>query len=155
MLDIPRQLNPQMLALLRLLQAKGNSQLDKITAHELGMKPSNFSKMRREARERGLILDESAVLLNPEKLGFVLGFFEVKFKDIRLNQAAEALWTTWPEVQEVHVLLPHHTMLLKVRARSNEELQSIRMKLWDIEGLEEVSTHIAGLTVKETQKLPI
>ncbi len=106
-------------------------------AHEVGLSAAAVHERVRKLRERGVIrrttIDVDPATLDLPTLAFVLLRTSTWMGDPDSAAAIAAL----PGVQEAHIVAGRASVLVKVRARSNTELQTVLRRLYEVNGVTE------------------
>lgn len=139
--------------ILRLLQENARIPNAEI-ARRVGLAPTAIFQRIRKLEDGGVIRGYTAQI-DPEALGLPL----TAFVQVRTGEAARAQQITpalveLPEVQEVHRVVGEDCYMVKVRARSPEDLAHLLdERLQTIPGVASTRTTIVLTTAKETQSL--
>ena len=156
------ELDEKDLALLNLLQRNSDLSLREIARRLKSPITTVHSRLRR-LEKLGVIKGYKAIL-NAEKIGFnttafILASFRYKIrKNGKLISQREIarLISKLPGVQEVHIISGDWDILIKVKARSVEEVGKFVLdKLRLIEGIEKTLTCVVFDSVKESTDVPV
>ncbi|HUL74732.1 MAG TPA: Lrp/AsnC family transcriptional regulator [Vicinamibacterales bacterium] len=93
-------------------------------ATEVGLTPPAVAARVRRL-EAGGIIRQFAALADPERVGAVTAFVEVTFDDPQAHDEFRQVVTRLVAVQECHRVAGDAHYLVKVRARSSSELESL------------------------------
>lgn len=139
--------------ILAILQKNGRTPLREISK-EVGLAESTIYERIKRLKERGVI-KKFTVILDPGALGFhILAVVLFKCKDGMYSSVAEEL-KKYPEIVEVYETTGNYDMLVKIRTRSSEELNSFLDKMGAIQGVEATHTMVVLKVHKETNELPL
>jgi len=125
-------------------------------ARALGMAPSAVLERIRKLEKQGYI-DGYEVRLNPRKFSRSL----VAFVRVRPESGADLdtlgrVFSSMPEVQEVHLVSGEDGFLVKVRVADPEELgKMIQERFLSTAGVRGTRTSVALNTYKETARIPL
>ena len=141
--------------LLALLQKDGRRASADL-AKEIGLSVSATNERVRKLLDSGAVRAIEAVV-DPSSMGFGVTAFvfvdlDYAFSEEKFVSAA----TSFKEVIELHHVTGSHSYMLKVRQRTNADLNSfIVSSLKRLEGVRSTETLIALDTAKETMRLPL
>ncbi|HEX7743984.1 MAG TPA: Lrp/AsnC family transcriptional regulator [Micromonosporaceae bacterium] len=94
----------------------------------------------RKLRERGAIR-RTSIDVDPRAVGYPVLAFVLVGSDAWIGGPATAVaLRALPWVQEAHIVAGASSLLLKVRAASTEELQSVLRRIYDIDGVASTET---------------
>ena len=94
----------------------------------------------RKLRERGVIR-RTTVDVDPERVGLpTLAFVLLRSTAWMGDPDRAAAIAALPAVQEAHIVAGHASVLVKVRARSNADLQAVLRQLHGIDGISDTET---------------
>ena len=123
-------------------------------ARQVGLAPSAVLERIRKLEERGVIQGYEAKVA-PEEVGFSLTAF-VAVRTHECCYETDSFLADIPEVLEVHDVAGEDSYLLKIRAKSTEDLSRIlRERLKNVPNVASTKTTIVLNTIKETIALPI
>jgi len=149
--------------ILRLLQTNCKATTKEIARKVKSPITTVFAKIKR-MEQHGIIKHYKAVL-DAEKLGkgttaFILASFSYRKKDesekiISQREIAKEI-ARFPEAQEVHIITGDWDILIKVKAKSVDEIGKFVIdKLRRVNGIEKTLTCMVFATTKETTDLAI
>jgi len=139
--------------ILAILQRNSRTPLREISK-EVGLAESTIYERIKKLKERGII-NRFTVILDPDALGFrILAFVLIKVQAGMYSRVAEEL-KKHPEIVEVYETTGDYDMLVKIRTRSSEELNSFLDRIGGIEGVESTHTMVVLKIHKETTELPL
>lgn len=142
------------LEVLRVAQADSDRP-QKVIAREAGITEPALSKHMRDAKADKTIKGIVAIL-DRSKLGFyALCFFRVEFHNWQSSRAAAEILRNDPFVQEIHFLDGSSPLLVRVCARTNEDLADWQTKVLKFDGVQSVRGNIVVKTIHETHQLAI
>ena len=146
--DLDRQL-------LLLLQKDGRRASADL-AKEIGLSVSATNERVRKLIDSGAVTAIEAIL-DPTNAGFGVTAFIFVDLDYTFNEEEfVSSVTAFVEVLEVHHITGKHSYLLKVRARTNDDLNCFIVgSLKTLPGVRSTETQIALNTAKETRVLPL
>ncbi len=123
-------------------------------ARQVGLAPSAVLERVKKLEERGVIKGFEA-RLDAAQLDFGLtAFVAVRTNDCCIE--TDKFLSAIPEVLEVHDVAGEDSYLLKVRAKSPEDLaRLLRERLRNVPNIASTKTTIVLQTIKETTALPI
>lgn len=123
-------------------------------ARQVGLAPSAVLERVKKLEERGTIRGYAAEI-NAAELGYTLtAFVAVRTSDCCIE--TDKFLAAIPEVLEVHDVAGEDSYLLKVRAKSTEDLaRLLRERLKNVPNVVSTKTTIVLQTIKETTALPI
>jgi Lrp/AsnC family leucine-responsive transcriptional regulator len=123
-------------------------------ARQVGLAPSAVLERIRKLEERGVIQSYAAKIA-PAEAGFNLTAF-VAVRTHECCSETDKFLAEIPEVLEVHDVAGEDSYLLKVRAKSTEDLaRLLRERLKNVPNVASTKTTIVLQTIKETIALPI
>lgn len=141
------------LEIIEVLQEDGRASYSEI-AKRIGMSEAAVYSRIKRLLSLGVIRKIQAIV-DAEKLGYaVTAFIAVTVRPPKYEEVLEKL-SEIPEVLEVHDVTGEHYCLIKVRARSNEDLARILDEIGKLDGVASTETKIVLRTVKEDYKLPV
>ena len=141
------------LKILEILQKDGRASHSAI-AEAVGLSQPSVHERVKKLEQRGVIRGYAA-LVNPEALGLdVLAFVSVRLGDYKPDDIASAV-AGIPEVVETHHIGGDECFIVKVRCRTNKDLQDILRRIWQAGPVTGSKTTIAFATYKETTALPL
>jgi len=141
------------LEIIEILQENGRASYSEI-AKRVGMSEAAVYSRIKKLISLGVIKKIQAIV-DAEKLGYtVTAFIAVTVRPPKYEEVLEKL-SIMPEILEVHDVTGEHYCLIKVRARSNEELARILDEIGKLDGVASTETKIVLRTVKEDYKLPV
>lgn len=109
-------------------------------AKEVGLSAAAVHDRVRKLRERGVIL-RTTVDVDPASVGLPTLAFVLLHSTAWMGDAdVAAAIADLPGVQEAHVVAGRASVLVKVRAQSNLELQGLLRRLYCIDGVSETET---------------
>lgn len=124
-------------------------------AHAVGISEPNFSKVRSEAEGDGTILRTVAVL-DPSRLGFdAIGILLISTSKPSVADGVAKILATWPETQDVHMLIGLGMLHVKVCVRTPKELFDLEQRVRGLAGVIGVRTEPVGTTYKASLHVPI
>lgn len=136
------------LALLKLLQTDATTSYTTL-AKEVGLSAAAVHDRVRKLRERGVVR-RTTVEVDPESVGLsTLAFVLLHAAAWMGGEDTAAAIAALPGVQEAHIVAGRASVLAKVRARSNAELQAILRQLYSIDGVSETETVMVLETIFE------
>lgn len=136
-----------------ILQENGRASYSEI-AKRVGMSEAAVYSRVRRLMELGVIRRIQAIV-DAEKLGYsVTAFVAIAVRPPKYEEVLERL-SAMPEVLEVHDVTGEHYCLVKVRARSNEDLAKILDEIGRLDGVTSTETRIVLRTVKEEYRIPV
>jgi Lrp/AsnC family leucine-responsive transcriptional regulator len=139
------------LKILEILQTDGRASHSAI-AEAVGLSQPSVHERVKKLEARGVITGYAATV-SPEALGLgVLAFISVKLNDYRPEDMARAVEDI-PEVVEAHHIAGEECFIVKVRCRTNKDLQGILERIWASGPVVGSKTTIAFATFKETTAL--
>lgn len=123
-------------------------------ARQIGLAPSAVLERLRKLEERGVIRGY-ATEINAAEIGFGLTAF-VFVKTNECGDGTDELLAQIPDVLEVHDVAGEDSYLLKVRAKTTEDLaRLLREKIKILPNVLSTRTTVVLHTIKETTALPI
>jgi Lrp/AsnC family transcriptional regulator, leucine-responsive regulatory protein len=123
-------------------------------ARQVGLAPSAVLERIRKLEERGVIKGYEAKI-NPAEAGYILTAF-VAVRTHECCSETDKFLADIPEVLEVYDVAGEDSYLLKVRAKSTEDLaRLLRERLKNDPNVASTKTTIVLETIKETIALPI
>ena len=141
--------------LLTLLQKDGRRASADL-AKEIGLSVSATNERVRKLIDSGAVAAIEAIV-DPKSVGFAVTAFI--FVDLDYSYKEEdfvAAISSFKEVQEVHHVTGTHSYLLKVRERTNDDLNAFMASaVKPLPGVRSTETLIALKTIKETSALPL
>lgn len=139
------------LKILEILQQDGRASHSAV-AEAVGLSQPSVHERVKKLEQRGVIRGYAA-LVNPEALGLdVLAFVSVRLGDYKPDDIASAV-AEIPEVVEAHHIAGDECFIVKVRCRTNKDLQDILQRIWAAGPVTGSKTTIAFATFKETTAL--
>lgn len=136
------------LALLKLLQTDATRSYTTL-AKEVGLSAAAVHDRVRKLRERGIVR-RTTVEVDPEAVGLsTLAFVLLHAAAWMGDEDTAAAIAALPGVQEAHIVAGRASVLAKVRAHSNAELQGILRQLYSIAGVSETETVMVLETIFE------
>ena len=141
------------LQILQILQENGRASYSEI-AKRIGMSEAAvYARVQKLLRLK--VVKRIQAIIDSEKLGYgVTAFIMINAQPPKYEKVLESL-SSMPEVLEVHDVTGEHYCLIKVRARSNEELAGILDEIGRLDGVISTETKIVLRTIKERYDLPI
>lgn len=141
------------LQILQILQENGRASYSKI-AKKIGMSEAAvYSRVQKLFRLK--VVKRIQAIVDSEKLGYeVTAFIMINAQPSKYEKVLESL-SSIPEVLEVHDVTGEHYCLIKVKAKSNEELAKILDEVGRLDGVISTETKIVLRTIKERYDLPI
>ncbi|HVP04920.1 MAG TPA: Lrp/AsnC family transcriptional regulator [Dehalococcoidia bacterium] len=141
------------LKILEILQRDGRASHSAI-AEAVGLSQPSVHERVKKLEQRGVIKGYAA-LVDPEALGLdVLAYISVRLSDYKPDDIANAV-AGIPEVLETHHIAGEECFIVKVRCRTNKQLQDILQRIWQAGPVTASKTTIAFATFKETTALPL
>lgn len=138
--------------ILNFLQKNSRTPLRKISK-EVGLMNSAVHVRIEKLKKEGIIKNFT-VIVNPEALNLpLLAFVLIKAKRGEYQEVAEEL-AKYPKILEVYEITGKYDIILKVRTRNIEELDSILDSIGNIKGVKETHTMVVLKTQKNTAELP-
>lgn len=123
-------------------------------ARQVGLAPSAVLERIRKLEERGVIQGYATKIAAAE-IGYTLTAF-VAVRTHECCSETDKFLAEIPEVLEVHDVAGEDSYLLKVRAKSTEDLaRLLRERLKNVPNVASTKTTIVLQTIKETIALPI
>jgi Lrp/AsnC family leucine-responsive transcriptional regulator len=139
------------LRILEILQEDGRASHSSV-AEAVGLSQPSVHERVKKLEARGVIKGYAAIV-DPETLGLdVLAYISVKLNDYKPDDIASAV-AGIPEVVEAHHIAGEECFLVKVRCRTNKDLQDILQRIWAAGPVVGSKTTIAFATFKETTAL--
>lgn len=139
--------------ILRILQKNSRTPLREISK-VVGLAESTIYERIKKLKEHGVI-QKFTVILNPEALGFtMLSFVLIKARAGKYSYVANEL-SKYPEIIEIHETTGNYDMVVKIRTRSSEELNTFLDQIGEIEGVVATHTMVVLKVHKETTELPL
>ncbi|HET8717838.1 MAG TPA: Lrp/AsnC family transcriptional regulator [Nocardioidaceae bacterium] len=136
------------LALLKLLQSDATTSYTTL-AKEVGLSAAAVHDRVRKLRERGVVR-RTTVEVDPESVGLsTLAFVLLHATAWMGDEATAVAISAVPGVQEAHIVAGRASVLAKVRARSNAELQAILRQLYSVDGVSETEAVMVLETIFE------
>ena len=141
--------------LLALLQKDGRRPSADL-AKEIDLSVSATNERVRKLIDTGTVRAVEAIV-DPAAVGYgVTAFIFVDLDYAYSEEEFVSKVTSFQEVLELHHVTGQHSYLIKVRARTNEELNAfMATSLKSVEGVRGTETLIALATAKETMILPL
>jgi DNA-binding Lrp family transcriptional regulator len=134
--------------LLALLQADATTSYASL-AKQVGLSPAAVHDRVRKLRERGVVR-RTTVEVDPQRVGLsTLAFVLLHATAWMGDEATAVAISAVPGVQEAHIVAGRASVLAKVRARSNAELQAILCQLYSVDGVSETETVMVLETIFE------
>lgn len=141
------------LKILDILQQDGRASHSAI-AEAVGLSQPSVHERVKKLEQRGVIKGYAAIV-DPEALGQdVLAYISVRLNDYKPDDIAGAVEGI-PQVLEAHHIAGEECFIVKVRCRTNKELQDILQRIWQAGPVTGSKTTIAFATFKETTALAI
>ena len=141
------------LKILEILQEDGRASHSAI-AEAVGLSQPSVHERVKKLEARGVIKGYAAIV-EPEALGLdVLAFVSVRLNDYKPDDIASAI-ADIPEIVETHHIAGDECFIVKVRCRTNKDLQSILQRIWEAGPVVGSKTTVAFATSKETTALPL
>jgi Lrp/AsnC family leucine-responsive transcriptional regulator len=141
------------LRILEILQQDGRASHSAI-AEAVGLSQPSVHERVKKLEQRGVIKGYAAIV-DAEALGLdVLAFISVRVGDYTPDDIAAAV-AQIPEVVETHHIAGDECFIVKVRCRTNKDLQDILQRIWASGPVTGSKTTIAFATFKETTALPL
>ncbi|MEK7248397.1 MAG: Lrp/AsnC family transcriptional regulator [Chloroflexota bacterium] len=141
------------LKILEILQQDGRASHSAV-AEAVGLSQPSVHERVKKLEQRGIIRGYAA-LVDPEALGLdVLAFVSVRLGDYKPDDIASSI-SGIPEVVETHHIAGDECFIVKVRCRTNKDLQDILQRIWAAGPVTGSKTTIAFATYKETTALPL
>jgi len=139
--------------ILKILQKNSRTPLREISK-KVGLVNSAVHVRIKKLKKRGIIKKFTAIL-NPEALNLpLLAFVLIKARRGKYEEVAEEL-VKYSEILEVYEITGKYDIILKVRTRNSEELDSLLDKIRNVKGVRETRTMIVLKTQKNTTELPL
>ncbi|AIF69516.1 transcriptional regulator [Palaeococcus pacificus DY20341] len=139
--------------ILAILQRNSRTPLREISK-AVGLAESTIYERIKKLKDNGVI-ERFTVILNPEALGFtMLSFILIKSKAGMYAQVAKELMK-YSEIVEIYETTGNYDMVVKIRTRSSDELNSFLDKIGEIKGVEATHTMVVLKAHKETTELPL
>lgn len=139
--------------ILAILQRNSRTPLREISK-EVGLAESTIYERIKKLKESGVI-ERFTVILNPDSLGFtMLAFILIKSRAGMYPQVAANL-VKYPEIVEVFETTGNYDMVVKIRTRSSDELNTFLDRIGEIPGVEATHTMVVLKAHKETTELPL
>lgn len=153
-MNSPRPLDDIDFALLEVLQDSGRTKRNEL-AEVTGLSVPAVSERMKKLEEAGFITGYRA-LVDPRKIGWDVTAFIVTTVDSSKHYGAflEKVQRT-DEVMECHAITGEGTHLLKIRARTTEELEKLLAKIQSWTGVVRTMTRVVLSSPKETTRVPI
>ncbi len=128
---------------------KQNSRMSYMEMSRLtGLADATIQHRLKRMRERGIV--KFTVMVEPEASGFAVTSVMLVQTDTEKHDEAKNALAALPEVSEVYSVLGEYDLLIKVWARTLEELNEfINEKIRAIEGIEDLTEIIVVERVKE------
>lgn len=142
------------IALLEVLQDSGRTKRNEL-AETTGLSLPAVSERMKKLEEAGFITGYRA-FVDPRKIGWDVTAFIVTTVDSskHYNAFLEKVQKT-DEVLECHAITGEGTHLLKIRARTTEELEKLLAKIQSWMGVVRTMTRVVLSSPKETTRVPI
>jgi Lrp/AsnC family leucine-responsive transcriptional regulator len=141
------------LGILEILQRDGRASHSAI-AEAVGLSQPSVHERVKKLEAKGVIKGYAAIV-EPEALGLdVLAFVSVRLNDYKPDDIAQALEAV-PEIVETHHIAGEECFIVKVRCRTNKDLQDVLQRIWTAGPVVGSKTTIAFATFKETTALPL
>lgn len=141
------------LRILEILQQDGRASHSAI-AEAVGLSQPSVHERVKKLEQRGVIKGYAAIV-DAEALGLdVLAFISVRLHDYKPDDIASAI-ADIPEIVETHHIAGDDCFIVKVRCRTNKDLQDILERIWKAGPVDGSRTTIAFATFKETTALPL
>jgi len=128
---------------------KQNSRMSYMEMSRLtGIADATIQHRLKRMRERGIV--KFTVMVEPEASGFAVTSVMLVQTDTEKHDEAKKALAELPEVSEVYSVLGEYDLLIKVWARTLEDLNEfINMKIRAIDGIEDLTEIIVVERVKE------
>lgn len=153
-MNSPRPLDEIDITLMEVLQERGRTKRGDL-AQTTGLSVPAVSERLKKLEEAGFITAYRAVV-DPRKLGWdVTAFIVVAIDSSKHYRAFLEKVHVTAEVTECHAITGEGTHLLKVRARSTEELEKLLSKIQSWLGVVRTMTRVVLSSPKETTHVPI
>jgi len=141
------------LRILEILQQDGRASHSAI-AEAVGLSQPSVHERVKKLEAKGVIKGYAAIV-EPAALGLdVLAFVSVRLNDYKPDDIARALEGV-PEIVETHHIAGEECFIVKVRCRTNKDLQDVLQRIWAAGPVVGSKTTIAFATFKETTALPL
>jgi len=141
------------LRIIQILQENGRASYSEI-AKRIGMSEAAVYSRVQKLLKLGVIKGIQAIV-DAEKLGYmVTAFISITVQPPKYEKVLKNL-SAIPEILEIHDVTGEHYCLIKVRAKSNEELAEILDRIGKLDGVISTETKIVLRTIKERYELPI
>ena len=153
-MNTPRPLDEIDIALMDVLQKQGRTKRNEL-AEKTGLSVPAVSERMKKLEEAGFITGYRA-LVDPRKLGWDVTAFIVATVDSSKHYGnfLDKVQKT-DEVTECHAITGEGTHLLKVRARSTEELEKLLAKIQSWVGVARTMTRVVLSSPKESTHVPV
>jgi len=139
--------------IVKILQENGRASYSEISK-KIGMSEAAVYSRVQKLLKLGIIKKIQAVV-DAEKVGYVVtAFISITVQPAKYERVLKNL-SAIPEVLEVHDVTGEHYCLVKVRARSNEELAEILDRIGGLDGVTSTETKIVLRTIKEVFEVPV
>ncbi|MCD6559228.1 MAG: Lrp/AsnC family transcriptional regulator, partial [Palaeococcus sp.] len=101
------------------------------------------------------VIQKFTVILNPESLGFtMLSFILIKSKAGMYARVAREIMK-YPEIVEIYETTGNYDMVVKIRTRNSDDLNTFLDRVGEVEGVEATHTMVVLKVHKETTELPL
>jgi len=153
-MNSPRPLDDIDFALLEALQDRGRTKRNEL-AEATGLSVPAVSERMKKLEEAGFITGYRA-LVDPRKIGWDVTAFILTTVDSSKHYGAflEKIHKT-DEVIECHAITGEGTHLLKIRARTTEELEKLLARIQSWTGVVRTMTRVVLSSPKESTRVPI
>lgn len=139
--------------ILAILQKNSRTPLREISKR-VGLAESTIYERIKKLKDNGVI-EKFTVILNPESLGFtMLSFILIKSKAGMYAKVAREIMK-YPEIVEIYETTGNYDMVVKIRTRNSDELNTFLDRVGEVEGVEATHTMVVLKVHKETTELPL
>jgi Lrp/AsnC family transcriptional regulator for asnA, asnC and gidA len=135
------------LSILRLLRENARMSYLEMS-RRTGIADATIQHRLKRMKEKGLV--RFTVIVEPEATGYGVMAVMLVQTDTEKHEEAKKALAALPEVTEVYSILGEYDLLIKVWAKSLEELnRTINDKIRDIDGIEDLTEMVMAERVKE------
>ena len=139
--------------ILAILQRNSRTPLREISKR-VGLAESTIYERIKKLKDNGVI-QKFTVILNPESLGFtMLSFILIKSKAGMYARVAKEIMK-YPEIVEIYETTGNYDMVVKIRTRNSDDLNTFLDRVGEVEGVEATHTMVVLKVHKETTELPL
>ena len=139
--------------ILAILQRNSRTPLREISKR-VGLAESTIYERIKKLKDNGVI-QKFTVILNPESLGFtMLSFILIKSKAGMYARVAREIMK-YPEIVEIYETTGNYDMVVKIRTRNSDDLNTFLDRVGEVEGVEATHTMVVLKVHKETTELPL